>query len=483
MSDAGILDFAGIETPVSGADSETFDLDSIGSEVQPVEGQETKIEGQETKVEGQETKVEGQEIKVEGQEQKVEGQEQKVTPTEANPDSVRKALKSWRDSDAKNAAIVKELHNSYERYQAATKVFPTVAEMRAAKEFIDLVGGQDGYDKLSSMVKSVEASDQKLYSGDPSLWDDVIEDLKGEGKLDSLGKLAPAFFENLQKYDKEGYYSAFAPHFLAGIEEVNLPGAIAAVAKVLELPQDAKPEQIAAAVAEAKKIVAGMSDWYKGLKQTSETAKSKRVDPERLKLDEERKRFNEEQEKFKTNQSKEFQKSVGAESLKHDNEKLGSHLKNYLKMPFFKGFPRETLVDLAKGIQSRLYATLEADAIYQKQMKALWGAKDPDRQKILDYHKGKIDTIAAEVVRQTVQSRYPGYAKGGSAAGRIAAKEEKKTVQIQVEQKATAEGKPIYVMKKPDWDSIDWDKDPKQYLYAAGKAYLKGSGKFVTWRK
>jgi hypothetical protein len=81
---------------------------------------------------------------------------------------------------------------------------------------------------------------------------------------------------------------------------------------------------------------------------------------------------------------------------------------------------------------------------------------------------------------------YPGYARGGAAAGRIAAKEAKTTAVAKTDviaAKSTAAGKPTYVAAKPAWESIDWDKDPKQLLYITGKAYLKGKGTLVTWRK
>jgi high-affinity K+ transport system ATPase subunit B len=119
-------------------------------------------------------------------------------------------------------------------------------------------------------------------------------------------------------------------------------------------------------------------------------------------------------------------------------------------------------------------------------MKAMWGAKTPDRAKIEEYHKARVDSIAAEIVRSTVQKMYPGYAKGGSAAGRIAAKAVKTTATAVADvaaAKNTAVGKPTYVAAKPAWESIDWDKDPKQLLYITGKAYLKTGGKLVTWRK
>ena len=119
-------------------------------------------------------------------------------------------------------------------------------------------------------------------------------------------------------------------------------------------------------------------------------------------------------------------------------------------------------------------------------MKAMWSAKTPDRAKIEEYHSARVDSIASEIVRSVVQRMYPGYARGGAAAGRIAAKDAKTTAVAKTDviaAKSTAAGKPTYVAAKPAWESIDWDKDPKQLLYITGKAFLKGKGTLVTWRK
>ena len=150
-------------------------------------------------------------------------------------------------------------------------------------------------------------------------------------------------------------------------------------------------------------------------------------------------------------------------------------------MPFFKGFPRETLMDLGVGIKQKLFAQLRGDKAYQTQMDAMWKAKSPDKAKITAYHNAKLDSISEEVVRSVIQNRYPGYAKGGAAAGRVAAAADKKGADKVAADKSVATGKPIKVAIKPKWDAIDFDKDPQQLLYIAGKAHLKG-GKFVTWR-
>jgi hypothetical protein len=402
--------------------------------------------------------------------------------SEKTPQEIRKALKAFRDIDpVANGNAVKQLHGAFERWEAAKAIYPGgVKEMQQAKEFAELVGGAEGYEKLTGTVQAAEASDAKLYEGNPELIQNIVDDLKAQGKLDALGKLAPSFLDAVKAHDEKGYYSAFAPHFLSGLETVNMPGAINGLVKALADPDPAK------AVAAAKEIADGLSGWYKNLETENKKSKDAVISPERKQLEADRAAFLKQQEDFKTNQSTEFKNNVAKTCESVNNKTLGSHLGAYLKMPFFKGFGRENLMPLGNTIKQNLYDTLKADGAYQAQMKAMWGAKTPDRAKIEEYHKARVDSISEEIVRNTVQKMYPGYAKGGAAAGRVAAATEKKTVAGKTDAAAataTAAGKPTYVAQKPAWDSIDWDKDPKQLMYITGKAYLKGKGTLVTWRK
>ena len=68
------------------------------------------------------------------------------------PDGIRKLLKAMKDADPNNAGAVKELHGAFERYNAFAKIFPKVAEAQQAKEFIDLIGGAEGYERLQGTV-------------------------------------------------------------------------------------------------------------------------------------------------------------------------------------------------------------------------------------------------------------------------------------------------------------------------------------------
>ena len=200
------------------------------------------------------------------------------------------------------------------------------------------------------------------------------------------------------------------------------------------------------------------------------------------------------QKRAKADRSK-FENGVAEECDKHNNVSLGKALGGFLKMPFFKDFPRETLIDLGNGIKDRLYSALKADTAYQTQMNAMWKQKTPDRAKMFQYHQAKVDSIAHDIVTKTVQNRYPGYAKGGSAAGKAAAAVVKKEATAKTNQASVVSGKPIYVATRPDSlvrepikvGGRDYSASDLVTLQIMGRGFVRsGDGKsfkFVSWRK
>lgn len=475
----GILDFAGLEADASVAAVDEAAVDISTTVDETTEEGEVKAAAD----------VDATKVNADGT-PKVDDAAAKAADDKEfgkdTPENIRKALKGFRDADPKNAAFVKTLHGAYERWEATKEIFPKgVNEMREAKQFIELVGGAEGFEGLQTKVADIQATDELLSAGDPKLIENIVEDLKSSGKLDALGKLTGPWLDAVRKNDPDGFYKAFEPEFVKGLEEVKLPEVFTNLlgATILEAGKENDPAALAAALTKVKTIAGNLDKWIKGQQGKVKAAKANDLDPDRVKLNQDREALRKQQEDFKTSQSKEFQNSVSKDQVKHNNSALGLALKDYTKLAFFKGFKEESWRDLAGGVQTNLFAALKADKAYQTQMKAMWGAKTPDRAKITEYHKGKVDSIARDVVRRTIETRYPGYAKGGAAAGRVAAAAQKKSADDKVTKEAAATGKPVYVATKPEWNSIDWDKDPKQYLYTAGKAYLKAGGKLVTWRK
>ena len=486
--DAGVLDFTGVDLAATATVDSTVETPTTETTETPTTetATETPAETTEAPKADAAKKSEKQQYNSDGTPvEKTEAAKAEDLPgTEKTPQEIRQSLKALRDLDPKHAAAVKQLHGSFERWEAAKQIFPGgVNEIKAAKEFLDLVGGHEGYEKLTGTQKLAEESDNLLYSGDSKLIESIVSDLKSQGKLDALGKLAPSFLDAVKANDEAGFKAAFAPHFLSALDTANLPGALEYLVKSLNDPDPAK------AVAAAKDAAADIKGWYDKLAADNKKAKENVVSPERKQLDEERAAFLKQQEEFKTNQTTEFKNSVAKSTDSQNNKSLGAALGVYLKMPFFKGFGRENLMPLGNTIKSTLYETLKSDSAYQLQMKAMWGAKNPDRAKIEEYHKARVDSLAEGLVRDVVQRMYPGYAKAGAAAGRVAAAAEKKTATAKVETAAAATGKPIYVATKPGRDALDMDHVDKHgkpdaiMEMIAGRGFLKGSGKWITWRK
>jgi len=497
-----VLDFAGLESAAAASDSGADQIDSGAEQIEetPVEGAEGASEaGGEADKEGEGQPEGGKE----GEEQSGEKKEgaakdEKLPGNKNTPQNIRKTLKAIQDADPANKEAVKTLHGAYERWNAAQQIFPKgIQEMKDVKALVDLIGGQEGFETLQAQKAAIEAIDQKVYNSDPTLVDDIINDLKEANKLEAFPKLAMNFLNRLQKDNSEAYYDQMIPHFVGLLEEVNIPGVFAGLVNVLSgIKADSKPEDITAAVTRALGIASKADTWAKNMQSQNKKAKETEVSPEQKKFEEERKKFEAEKNQFKTNQTETFKKDVATSTGKVDSTELGKALGPFLKMPFFKGFTRENLSPLASTIQSNLLSELKNDKIYQAQMKALWGAKEPAKDKIVAYHESKVRDIAQRIVRSTVERMYPGYAKGSAATGRVAAQAEKKAATQKSEQQSVQSGKPIFVPTKPkdlvrNTDVIIGNKTYKASdlttLEITGKGFVKSadgkSFKLVTWRK
>lgn len=416
-------------------------------------------------------------------------------PTEATPANVRNALKTMRDADPKNAGVVKELHGAFERWTAAKQIFPKgVAEMQEAKAFIDSVGGPDGYQKMQGMIDQVTATDELLYAADPKLWDNVIEDLKANNHPEALGQLAPSLLQKLKEHDSDAFYNTTIPVVADALKEVHMDSFVSQFNAALTEKND--KNEVVPNIAKIASLVKSITDWYTDLDKDAKARTATPTEtPERKKFLAEKAAFEKTKTDAASEDKKKFETGVAEDCDKHNNRSLGKVLGGFLKMPFFKDFPYETKVDLGNGIKDRLYAALKADKAYQTQMNAMWKSKTPDRAKMIQYHQAKVDSIATDIVTKTIQNRYPGYAKGGSAAGKAAAAVVKKETAQKAATQSVATGKPIYVASRPEnlvRESIkvggkDYSASDLVTLQIMGRGFVKsGDGKsfkFITWRK
>jgi hypothetical protein len=487
VADSATVDTPTTEVDTTSTDSATVDTPTTEVDTPSDEGKETELKN----ADGTDKTPEEQEAFKTAAAAKADSDK----ALEATPADVRKALKGLRDADPKNADIVKQLHGSYERWNAAKAVFPKgVAEMQEAKAFIESIGGPEGYQKTQELINQVTATDELLYAADAKLWDNVIEDLKANGHPESLGALAPSFLEKLKAHDPDGYYDAFKPHFFEGLKASNM-GAFVAQFNDALVEKD-QTGAVKPNLDKITKLVAAISNWYSDTeKEAKEKTAAPADTPERKKFLAEKAAFEKTRTEESQRKQKDFETGVATDCDKKNNTILGKVLGGFLKMPFFKDFPYDTKVDLGNGIKDRLYAALKADKAYQIQMDAMWKQKTPDRAKMIQYHEAKVQAIAQDIVTKTVQNRYPGYAKGGSAAGKAAAAVVKKETATKAATQSVATGKPIYVASRPDnivREAIkvggkDYSASDLITLQIAGRGFVKSadgkSVKFVTWRK
>jgi hypothetical protein len=407
------------------------------------------------------------------------------------PTEVRGALKQLRDSapdDQKIQAAVKTLHGAYERWNAAKPMLGQ-GGVNSLRDFLSETGAKDitearaAYSDTLQHFEAVKAADELLYSANPQLWKNVLEDLKASGHPEAFGKLAGSFIAELKAHDVDAYYNEVSkPTVLSGLEEAGFAGAYN---RVLSMLNDGK-------VAEAKAALQSIGKWFTDLRnELSETSK----------ISKERERWESEKAEAAKGETakatKAWESSVATDADAYNNTALGKALAPFLVMPFFKDFPRETKIDLGNGIKAHLYATLRSDKAYQTQMSALWkGGNTPaNNAKIQAYHKQTLDRIAQDIVTRVVQNRYPGYAKGGSAAGRVAAAAAKKATDAKASAASVTSGKPIYVASKPKnimREDITVNgrlltPSDLQVLEISGKGYVKTTDgkafKLVTWRR
>ena len=107
--------------------------------------------------------------------------------------------------------------------------------------------------------------------------------------------------------------------------------------------------------------------------------------------------------------------------------------------------------------------------------------------------QAKVDGIAGEIVRSTIATMYPNFARGGSAAGRVASMNDAKAGQKATDAKAQASGRAQYVPTKPEslirdnvvYGGRKYEAKDLDLLVITGKGFIKGpnGARLVTWRK
>jgi hypothetical protein len=241
-----------------------------------------------------------------------------------------------------------------------------------------------------------------------------------------------------------------------------------------------------------------MNSWYKDIEAEEQSrTKEPEVSVEQKKFLEEKAAFEKTKAEDAQAKASEWENSVASTADNYNNTSLGKALQPFLKMPYFKDFPRDSKMIIGSQIKANTYEALKNDPVYQRQMSALWkgGNTAENNAKIQKFHASTVDAIANRIVTTTIQKMYPGYAKGGAAQGRVAAAAEKKAADTKAGTASVTNNKPIYVPQRPTnliretvkVGGREYGPNDLQMMQIAGRGFVRTtdgkSVRLITWRK
>jgi hypothetical protein len=464
-------------TPTTTTNTSSTTVETPGTETTAV------IDGGETTVDG------GGETTLTTESQPNEGDGTNTTAAGSAPgmpvkgSQVTEYLKAQLAASPENKAVLQSLRDAYFKHGDYEKIFGSVKDARELQNFLNGVAGitqgnanlgqvTEALGRLTNFQQNVLASDQKLYSGSPEVIENIVSDLKDVGRIDALGKLGIPFLQALAREDNKGYWNVASTLITSEMRSAGFHDVYASIFESLQRG-DVKAAQAA---------LGSLGRWYNELDKLAQNA----AQPDGLSA--ERQAFEKERAEFANQKTNEWRTGVYKEAEGLVTKHLSKSFAPFLKLPFFKALAsnKPALQALGKDIRAAMHDRLQNDKTFQSAMKGFWGQKNPDKAAILQYTGARIESIADQVVRDTVNLRYPMWAqKGGNgAAGRVAGKT---TVAGQVAPNPSGPGNSpataTYVAQRPSRDAIDFTAQNAELEMIKGRARLKGTSKWVTWRK
>lgn len=280
----------------------------------------------------------------------------------------------------------------------ATRLHQEVKNSLEAKRFLS-ANNAKSFDELKTLLskpdqtteefrQTVEATDELLYSANPALWDNVIEDLKANGHPEALGALAPSFLEKLEAHDSGAFVDVQRSLFVRSMQESGAIGAINTIHKALAENR----------VADAKSTLAALGKFVSEELDAHQNADKGRT--ERLAAS----------EKATTVTVEKLRTEAGVAVDSSMNVTLGGFLRPLLQNQL-KGLSRVDLESLATAIRSEAKLALGKDAVYVKEMSKAYNEMKTPAQKAALMRKFeaalKKDDFGKKLVERVCKEKYP----------------------------------------------------------------------------
>lgn len=369
------------------------------------------------------------------------GAENKATPeTPVGRQDVQKALDALKETDPR---IANELRSKYFKTSQFESIYRSPQEAREAKEFIDGIGGEDGYQEVLSQRDEFKDVVAKFDAGDP----EILKQLAAESPK-ALETLAPAGLAALRQSNPEAHHSIAVNEFSELLKAHGARNGIDGLFVELKNIYDSL---------DAKSDARGkVENLYAFLKEIKDRAKP---------LPEFKGQTTDKESELSTRENNLYLAEVSRQTVPILNRAITAIL-----TPLMKG---KTLTqDQKKAVYTDAFDAisreLKDDAKFQTRLGML--KKSRDTGKILQMVKSRLGTRDAKgrtIAGRAVGSAWSTRGFGGSSGN--GTKAAPGTTQARM------------LDKKPSMDQID--KSDPNYLtkYMRGEAVLKGTKQRVKW--
>ena len=311
----------------------------------------------------------------------------------SQPDALKKRIAEIRrqaDSiadPAQKAALLadaKALNDTVGKGRAYEQVYPTVREARETKALVDSFGGREGLSQLQSTLSEVQAIDQALEHGDPS----VIERMWKEAP-EGMVKLAPMIFANLEKTNPAEYAKAVTPHAVKFFDTAGFPEAFDRMVQAYQGGNKA----------EGDKLSAEMTRWF--VAQRNQTQQTQKTDPEVERL----------RQQLQERESTDSQQAVDR-AYNDVTTHAGPVIDKYLKPIVAKlGLSKEQYSALREDTWKHLQDTRNSDQTY----KTVASAKQKQgMDAVASYIKSETESRAQDAARTRANFWYGHQLKNGA---------------------------------------------------------------------
>lgn len=354
--------------------------------------------------------------------------------------------KHFAELKATNPALAKKLKAVFFAEREFRSHFPNgPQEAVKLKEFVDTVGGEEGYQGLQDTLKGWEELDGLYSNGDKGFVDRI-----SKSDPEAFGQMMPHAFEKWAELDKAGY-----DHLLSRV-----------IINTLNSSPIAEIYRLLGSDEKTKALAEKLGQWYGGIDELAQKVPQKQVDPERQKFERER-------QEWETQKQNEFRDSVGKEMQSFYVQNIESAISAEFKtrnrsFSQLKSSNEDAYWMMVNDTYNRIRQSLSSDKAFIGKFESLLQRGDGAAAKKLA--QSRAQRIIAEAAKKT----YSAFNVGSGTATAQA----KTTAQTQ-QQRANAPPT-TKLNTQPQPEQIDWGRtDPGMVL--DGKAYLKGRKELVTF--